>query len=61
MDEFELLWWEVSYDGSTDDAEDDPPTAGNNLRKVNCLPFRDTSDATDGGGALWSLVITPGA
>lgn len=31
-DEFEPMSWEASYDGSSDDAEDDPPTAGNQGR-----------------------------
>lgn len=32
VDDSELLSWAASYDGSTDDAGDDPPTAGDSGR-----------------------------
>eukprot|EP00904_Undaria_pinnatifida_P008999 jgi/Undpi1/5229/HiC_scaffold_2.g00511.m1 len=42
-EEDDLLSWEVSYDGSSENSEDDPPTAGNSGRvQLNlyvCCPF----------------------
>lgn len=46
VDDSELLSWAASYDGSTDDAEDDPPTVGDSGRYIFCFvpPVYGTDD-----------------